>query len=144
MISQERARLVGYVGGEHLLYGLASQRNRIASTALHHYGVTATNVDCELAILESGLEKVDSNPEDLVPFSPGAKQILGLAWQAATELNHNYVSTEHILLGLLRENGGMSSTILTNLGVDSKTLEDYVLDIVLKKVPFVAEQEEVG
>lgn len=143
LIAQKRGQNMGYLGVEHLLFAMSSQVNRIASSALHRYGVTAEKVDSELALLELG-KALSPQSAELVPLTPRAKEALSLAWNAARDLNHNYINTEHLLLGLLREGGGASAKILEKLEVDSRELEEHVLAIVRRESPFKGEPEEVG
>jgi hypothetical protein len=117
VLAQEEARLLNhsFIGTEHILLGLISEGEGVAAEALRSLGVS----------LEAVREKVDETigmagtpPSGSTPFTPRAKKVLELALREALQLNHSYIGTEHILLGLVLEGEGVAATVLVNLGAD--------------------------
>ena len=106
----------GYVGTEHLLLGLVALGQGVAVNVLQKMGVNLESVrlEVEKAVGVGPQTKTVGN----VPFTPRVKKVLALAGSEARALNHAYVGTEHILLGLLREGEGVAARVLKNLGVD--------------------------
>lgn len=117
-----------YVGTEHLLLGLTHESiGGVAAKVLDSLGI--------------GLEAVRERVEDAVgqgkqassghiPFTPQAKEVLRLALQESRTLGHNYIGTEHILLGLIREGGGTAAQVLTELGADLNEVREQVIQIL--------------
>jgi ATP-dependent Clp protease ATP-binding subunit ClpC len=128
VFAQEAARSSkhNYTGTEHLLLGMADEREGIAARALEHHGLTA-------GMLYSEVQKIiglgAASPEGHIPFTPHAKKVLELALREALTLGHNYVGTEHLLLGLLREGEGGAVQVLTRLGVSLTELRRSVIDM---------------
>ncbi|MGP7999309.1 MAG: Clp protease N-terminal domain-containing protein [Streptosporangiaceae bacterium] len=122
---QEEARSLhhGYLGTEHLLLGLLRQGDGVAARALGTAGVS-TDVARQqvLEIIGRGHQVVRGH----VPFTPRAKKVLQIAVHEARDLGHLYVGTEHLLLGLLREDHGVAAQVLTKLGVDADTLREHL------------------
>ncbi|HTT51431.1 MAG TPA: Clp protease N-terminal domain-containing protein [Streptosporangiaceae bacterium] len=123
--SQEEARSLhhGYLGTEHLLLGLLRQGDGVAARALRTAGVSPDVARQQvLEIIGRGHQVVRGH----VPFTPRAKKVLQIAVHEARDLGHLYVGTEHLLLGLLRDDQGVASQVLTRLGVDAGTLREHL------------------
>ena len=111
VLSQEEARLLNhnYIGTEHILLGLLGMPESIAGTVLESFGITRDGVRVEV---EEKIGRGKSQPSGHIPFTPRAKKVLELSLREALQLGHNYIGTEHILLGLIRENEGVGVQIL--------------------------------
>ncbi len=114
-----------YIGTEHLLLGLIALGEGVAVTVLERLGVSleAVRIEVESAVGQGPQMKVEGN----VPFTPRSKKVLQLATAEAQALNHTYVGTEHILLGLLREGEGAAAQVLRNLKVDVEAARREVM-----------------
>jgi prophage maintenance system killer protein len=126
--SQEEARSLrhGYIGTEHLLLGLLRQHDAVAAQALRAAGVSPEAARQEvLDIIGRGQQVTHGR----VPFTPRAKKVLQLSLREARELDHMYISTEHLLLGLLREGQGVACQVLTRLGADADTIREHVAEL---------------
>ena len=114
-----------YVGTEHLLLGLIKLGQGVAVNVLERMGLDLERVRMEVK------KHVAPNPEtkmvENIPYTPRAKKVLALAGKEAEALNHSYVGTEHILLGLLREGEGIAARILRNLEVDPARVRNEIL-----------------
>jgi ATP-dependent Clp protease ATP-binding subunit ClpC len=111
VLAQEEARSLqhNYVGTEHLLLGIFGEPESIAARVLARFGVTAAQTrEDVLAQIGPGQQRLDGH----IPFTPRAKKVLELALREALELQHNYIGTEHVLLGLVREGDGVGAQIL--------------------------------
>lgn len=121
MLSQEEARRLGhnFVGTEQILLGLIGEGTGLAAKALKESGVTLKDARVEVEnIIGRGTGFIAVE----IPFTPRAKRVLELAWDSARELGQNYIGTEHLLMGLCKEGGGVANRVLTNLKVDAATL----------------------
>ena len=138
--AQEQARRLrhDYIGTEHLLLGLLSERDGIAARALVALGVTEAAVNDGIAKM---VPPGKSAPSGHIPFTPRAKKVLELALREALALNHNYIGTEHIALGLVREGEGVAAQVLTGLGVDLASLRQQVINLL---PPASSEAERVS
>jgi ATP-dependent Clp protease ATP-binding subunit ClpC len=117
VLAQEEAQRLGnnYIGTEHILLGIISEGESLAAKVLETLGVNLAKVRQEVeAIVGRGGQTVQ---QEMV-FTPRAKRVIELAFEEARQLNHNYIGTEHLLLGLIREGEGVAARVLTNLGVD--------------------------
>jgi ATP-dependent Clp protease ATP-binding subunit ClpC len=115
VLAQEEARDLNhtYIGTEHLLLGLLRESDGIAAQSLRRLGVGLKDVrDDVLALIGRG----DQTPSGHVPFTPRAKKVLELSLREALQLGHNYIGTEHILLGLVREGEGVAAHVLVQRG----------------------------
>jgi len=114
-----------YVGTEHLLLGLIKLNEGVAVNVLQKMGLELETVRMEVE------KQVGSGPETKIigniPYTPRVKRVLALAGREAKSLNHNYVGTEHILLGLLREGEGVAARVLKNLEVDIERARNEIL-----------------
>ncbi len=121
VLAQEEARLLqhGYIGTEHILLGLILERDGVAATALTSFGITLEAVRDEVgAILGEVDEATSPAPGGSPPFTPRSKKVLELSLREALRLSHNYIGTEHILLGIIREGHGVAAQVLVRLGVN--------------------------
>ena len=117
VLAQEEAQRLGnnYIGTEHILLGIISEGESLAAKVLESLGVNLAKVRQEVeAIVGRGGQTVQQE----IVFTPRAKLVIELAFEEARQLNHNYIGTEHLLLGLIREGEGVAARVLTNLGVD--------------------------
>jgi hypothetical protein len=121
VLAQEEARTLrhNYIGTEHILLGLLREQEGLAALALGSLDITAERVRDEVTRIVGSGEEVTSGQ---IPFTPRAKKVLELALREAKRLEHNYIGTEHILLGITREDEGVASRILVDLNADSKTI----------------------
>lgn len=114
-----------YIGTEHVLLGLIKLGQGVAVSVLQRMGLDLESVRMEVE------KEVGTGPESKsstnIPYTPRVKKVLALANKEAKQLNHSYVGTEHILLGLLREGEGMAARVLTSLSVDLQTTRNEVL-----------------
>jgi ATP-dependent Clp protease ATP-binding subunit ClpC len=129
VFAQEEARLLNhnYIGTEHILLGLLRGEEGVAATALKTLGVSldATRLRVE-EIIGEGREM----PPGHIPFTPRAKKVLELSLREALQLGHNYIGTEHILLGLIREGGGVAAQVLKELGADLDRVRQTVIQLL--------------
>src|SRR3989339_2132998 len=126
MLAQEEARRLGhnFVGTEQILLGLIGEGTGIAAKTLKAMGVNLKDSRIEVEKIigrGSGFVAVE------IPFTPRAKRVLELSWDEARQLGHNYIGTEHLLLGLIREGEGVATRILENLGVDLNKVRSNVI-----------------
>ncbi len=126
VLAQEEARELrhSYIGTEHELLGLLREEQGLAAAVLDSLGVTVEAV-------RDGIKRIVGPGDDVVhgqiPFTPRAKKVLELALREALSLRHNYIGTEHILLGLVRENEGVAMRILLDLNVTGEQIRDGVI-----------------
>jgi len=126
--AQEEARDLNhnYIGTEHLLLGLMREPDSAAARALHDLDIGRDAVrERIVAIIGRGGEA----PSGHIPFTPRAKKVLELSLREALQLSHNYIGTEHILLGLIREGHGVAAEVLTSLGGDLSRVRDKVIEL---------------
>lgn len=126
MLAQEEARRLGhnFVGTEQILLGLIGEGTGIAAKTLKGMGVSLKEARAEVEKIigrGSGFVAVE------IPFTPRAKRVLELSWDEARQLGHNYIGTEHLLLGLIREGEGVAARVLENLGVDLTKVRSNVI-----------------
>jgi ATP-dependent Clp protease ATP-binding subunit ClpC len=129
VLAQQEARSFNhaYIGTEHLLLGLLDERNGVAAGALGTLGATTDLVREQLAeIVGRGAQPVRGH----VPFTPRAKKVLELSLREAVGLKSNSIGTEHILLGVIREGGGVATQIMMALGADLPRAREVVLALV--------------
>ncbi|KAK9823819.1 hypothetical protein WJX72_005723 [[Myrmecia] bisecta] len=129
MLAQEEARRLGhnFVGTEQILLGLIGESTGIAAKVLKSMGVNLKDARTEVEKIigrGSGFVAVE------IPFTPRAKRVLELSLEEARQLGHNYIGTEHILLGLLREGEGVAARVLETLGADGNKIRTQVVRMV--------------
>ena len=130
VFAQDEARALGhgYIGTEHLLLGLLREDEGLASRVLESLGVSAEAVREQVArIVGEGGEKRAAEGE--IPFTPRSKKVLELALREALALGHEFIGTEHILLGIARENKGVASRILLDFGVDAERIRERTAEL---------------
>ena len=137
MLAQEEARRLGhnFVGTEQVLLGLIGEGTGIAAKTLKSMGVTLKDARVEVEKIigrGSGFVAVE------IPFTPRAKRVLELSWDEARQLGHNYIGTEHLLLGLIREGEGVAARVLENLGVDLNKVRSNVVKMLGDSKPTAA------
>lgn len=132
--AQDEARLLkqNYIGTEHLLLGLIDEVDGIAARTLVEMGLSLDEIR---AAVKSVVTEGSSESYEHIPFTPRAKKVLELSLREALQLGHNYIGTEHILLGLLREGEGVAARVLNSLGVNLDNTKDVIRE-VLRKYPF--------
>jgi ATP-dependent Clp protease ATP-binding subunit ClpC len=129
VLAQEEARLLNhnYIGTEHLLLGLVHEGEGVAARALESLGVS---LDAVRQQVEEIIGQGDRAPTGHIPFTPRAKKVIELAGREASDLGHNYVGTEHLLLGLIREGDGVAAQTLAKLGVDLAGVRLQVVELL--------------
>ncbi|MEX2587143.1 MAG: ATP-dependent Clp protease ATP-binding subunit, partial [Actinomycetota bacterium] len=129
VLAQEEARLLNhnYIGTEHILLGLISEGEGVAAKALESLGVSLESVRSQVEeIIGTG----SASPQGHIPFTPRAKKVLELSLREALQLGHNYIGTEHILLGLIREGEGVAAQVLQKLGADLGRVRQQVIQLL--------------
>ena len=129
VLAQEEARLLNhsYIGTEHILLGLIHEGEGVAAKALESLNIT---LDAVRAQVEEIIGQGGSSPSGHIPFTPRAKKVLELSLREALQLGHNYIGTEHILLGLLREGEGVATQVLVKLGADLGKVRQQVIQLL--------------
>jgi ATP-dependent Clp protease ATP-binding subunit ClpC len=126
VLAQEEARLLNhdYIGTEHILLGLIHEREGVAARALTGLGISLEAVRAQV---EEIIGQGESAPTGHIPFTPRAKKVLELSLREALQLSHNYIGTEHILLGLVREHDGVAAQVLAEQGADLDAVRQEVV-----------------
>jgi len=138
---EEAARLHhDYIGTEHLLLGILREGEGIAATVLNNLGLDLDAIRQAVESMVSASGGTMTIGE--IPFTPRAKRVLELSVDEARQLGHNYVGTEHLLLGLIREGEGVAARVLLELGVDRKKVRDETLRLLGGSVPTGQGKEE--
>ena len=129
VLAQEEARMLkhNYVGTEHLLLGLIHEGQGVGAKALESLGIGLDMVRHEV---EEVVGEGQEAPSGHIPFTPRAKTVLELSLREALELNHDYIGTEHILLGLIREGDGVAAQVLVMLGADQNRVRQQVIQLL--------------
>jgi ATP-dependent Clp protease ATP-binding subunit ClpC len=129
VLAQEESRLLGhnYIGTEHILLGLLREGEGVAAKALQ-------GLEIDLAQMRSAVEGIvgtgGATSASHIPFTPRAKTVLEMALREALALGHNYIGTEHVLLGLVREGEGVAAIVLRNAGATTERVRDEVLRLL--------------
>ena len=129
VVAQEEARLLGHdkIGTEHLLLALIAQDGGVAVAALANLAVVTDEIRTEvLDLIGSG----SGSPDGYIQFTPRAKKVLEMALREALQLGHNFIGTEHLLLGMIREGEGVAATVLARRGLDLSTARHEVINIL--------------
>jgi ATP-dependent Clp protease ATP-binding subunit ClpC len=130
VLAQEEARLLGhdYIGTEHLLLGLLRESDGVAGRTLDALGISLPAVRARVEeIIGRSSEPL---PGGQMPFTPRAKKVLELSLREAINLGHNYIGTEHLLLGLIREGEGVAPQVLVGMGAELTAVRRMVVTIV--------------
>jgi len=129
VLAQEEARLLNhnYIGTEHILLGLIHEGEGVAAKALESLGISLEAVRQQV---EEIIGQGQQAPSGHIPFTPRAKKVLELSLREALQLGHNYIGTEHILLGLIREGEGVAAQVLVKLGADLNRVRQQVIQLL--------------
>ena len=126
VLAQEEARMLNhnYIGTEHILLGLIHEGEGVAAEALESLGIS---LDAVRQQVEEIIGQGQEAPSGHIPFTPRAKKVLELSLRESLQLGHNYIGTEHILLGLIREGDGVAAQVLVRLGADLNRVRQQVI-----------------
>jgi hypothetical protein len=129
VLAQEEARMLnhGYIGTEHLLLGLIHEGEGVAAKALTALGI---DLDAVRQEVKEVIGRGEQPPSGHIPFTPRAKKVLELSLRESTQLGHNYIGTEHILLGLVCEGEGVAAEVLVKLGADLSHVRQQVIQLL--------------
>jgi hypothetical protein len=129
VLAQQEARRLdhGYIGTEHILLGLIHEGDGVAARALDSLGIS---LDAVRQQVEEIIGRGQQAPSGHIPFTPRAKKVLELSLREALQLGHDDIGTEHILLGLVREGGGVAAQILVKLGADLNRVRQQVIQLL--------------
>ena len=129
VLAQEEARMLNhnYIGTEHILLGLIHEGEGVAAKALESLGIS---LDAVRQQVQDIIGEGQQAPSGHIPFTPRAKKVLELSLREALQLGHNYIGTEHILLGLIREGEGVAAQVLGKLGADLNRVRQQVIQLL--------------
>jgi ATP-dependent Clp protease ATP-binding subunit ClpC len=130
VLAQEEARLLNhnYLGTEHILLGLIHEGEGVAAKALESMNISLEAVRAQVQdIIGEGQQSPSGSH---IPFTPRAKRVLELTLREALQLGHNYIGTEHILLGLIREGEGVAAQVLIKLGAELSRVRQQVIELL--------------
>ena len=129
VLAQEEARMLNhnYIGTEHILLGLIHEGEGVAAKGLESLGISLEGVRAQV---EEIIGQGQQAPSGHIPFTPRAKKVLELSLREALQLGHNYIGTEHILLGLIREGEGVAAQVLVKLGADLNRVRQQVIQLL--------------
>ena len=129
VLAQEEARMLNhnYIGTEHILLGLIHEGEGVAAKGLESLGISLEGVRSQV---EEIIGQGQQAPSGHIPFTPRAKKVLELSLREALQLGHNYIGTEHILLGLIREGEGVAAQVLVKLGADLNRVRQQVIQLL--------------
>jgi ATP-dependent Clp protease ATP-binding subunit ClpA len=136
VLAQEEARVLthSYIGTEHILLGLLREEEGLAARVLESLDITVERARGQVVRIVGRGEEVTAGQ---IPFTPRAKKVLELALREALSLGHNYIGTEHILLGLVRENEGVAARILLDFDADAEKVRNEVIRLLSDAGPRV-------
>src|SRR5437773_2212175 len=143
VLAQEEARMLNhnYIGTEHILLGLIHEGEGVAAKALESLGISLEAVRSQV---EEIIGQGQAAPTGHIPFTPRAKKVLELSLREALQLGHNYIGTEHILLGLIREGEGVAAQVLQKLGADLSRVRQTVIQLLSGYTGGKGEQTPAG
>jgi ATP-dependent Clp protease ATP-binding subunit ClpC len=129
VLAQDEARLLNhdYLGTEHLLLGLIREGEGVAVKALESLGISPEAVRAQV---QETIAQGQGAPTSHIPFTPQAKKVLELSFREALQLNHHYLGTEHLLLGLIGEGEGVAAQVLMQLGADLSRVRQRVIELL--------------
>ena len=129
VLAQDEARMLShdYIGTEHLLLGLVREGDGFAARALVSLDISLEAVRLQVQEI---IGRGQAAPTGHIPFTPRAKKVLELSLREALQLGHNYIGTEHILLGLIREGEGVAAQVLQKLGADLDRVRQTVIQLL--------------
>ncbi len=135
LLAKEEAKRFNhdYIGTEHILLGLVREGEGVAAAVLASFGLSPDKIRLEVEkLVQPGPSTVISGD---LPFTPKAKKVIELAMDEARALGHNYIGTEHLLLGLIREGEGVASQVLMNLGLELDKVREEVMNLLGSEIP---------
>ncbi|MDD5496440.1 MAG: Clp protease N-terminal domain-containing protein, partial [Candidatus Omnitrophica bacterium] len=135
LLAKEEAKRFNhdYIGTEHILLGLVREGEGVAAAVLASFGLSSDKIRLEVEkLVQPGPSTIISGD---LPFTPKAKKVIELAMDEARELGHNYIGTEHLLLGLIREGEGVASQVLMNMGLQLNKVREEVMNLLGSEVP---------
>src|SRR5580692_11206726 len=134
VLAQEEARMLNhnYIGTEHILLGLIHEGQGVAAEALESLGIS---LDAVRQQVEEIIGQGQEVPSGHIPFTPRGKKVLELSLRESLQLGHNYIGTEHILLGLIREGDGVAGQVLVKLGADLNRVRQQVIQLISGQQP---------
>jgi ATP-dependent Clp protease ATP-binding subunit ClpC len=144
VLAQEEARLLNhnYIGTEHILLGLIHEGEGIAARTLDSLGVSLVGMRERIEeLIGVGSERLSSGH---IPFTPRSKKVLELSLREAMALGHNYIGTEHVLLGLIREGEGVGAQVLTQQGLTLEQVRARVIELVPEGEPPLTRSDLTG
>jgi ATP-dependent Clp protease ATP-binding subunit ClpA len=129
VFAQEESRLLNHqhIGTEHILLGLIQEGEGVAARVLAQLGIS---LEKARQGVEATILRGEKPPRGHIPFTPRAKKVLELSLREAVQLGHNYIGTEHILLGLVREGDGVAAQVLVGLGADLGSVREEVVEVL--------------
>jgi ATP-dependent Clp protease ATP-binding subunit ClpA len=132
VLAQEEARMLNhnYIGTEHILLGLIHEGQGVAAEALESLGIS---LDAVRQQVEEIIGQGQEVPSGHIPFTPRGKKVLELSLRESLQLGHNYIGTEHILLGLIREGDGVAAQVLVRLGADLDRVRQQVIQLIASR-----------
>jgi ATP-dependent Clp protease ATP-binding subunit ClpC len=130
VLAQDEARALrhNYIGTEHLLLGLLREEEGLAARVLDSLGITVDDARAQVASIVGGGDELPASGQ--IPFTPRAKKVLELSLREALSLGHNYIGTEHILLGLVREDKGVAARILLDFDADAEKIRSKTVGML--------------
>jgi ATP-dependent Clp protease ATP-binding subunit ClpC len=133
VLAQDEARALkhNYIGTEHILLGLLREEEGLAARVLESLDITVEEVRAQIARIVGQGDEVTTGQ---IPFTPRAKKVLELALREALSLGHNYIGTEHLLLGLVRENEGVAARILLDFDADAEKVRNEVIRMLSSRL----------
>ena len=135
LLAKEEAKRFNhdYIGTEHILLGLIREGEGVAAAVLQNLGLSSDQIRLEVEkLVQLGPSTIVSGD---IPFTPKAKKVIELAMDEARNLGHNYIGTEHLLLGLIREGEGIAAQVLVNLGLDLGKVRQEVMELLGSSTP---------
>ncbi|MBN1492794.1 MAG: NDP-hexose 4-ketoreductase, partial [Candidatus Omnitrophica bacterium] len=135
ILAKEEARRFNhdYIGTEHILLGLIKEGESVAAAVLQNLGLSLENIRLEIEkLVQLGPSTIVSGD---IPFTPKAKKVIELAMDEARRLGHNYIGTEHLLLGLIKEGEGVASHVLMNIGLDLNKVRNEIIKLLGSATP---------
>jgi ATP-dependent Clp protease ATP-binding subunit ClpA len=134
VLAQDEARMLkhNYIGTEHILLGLIHEGEGVAAKALESLGIS---LDAVRQQVEEIIGQGQQAPSGHIPFTPRGKKVLELSLRESLQLGHNYIGTEHILLGLIREGDGVAAQVLVRLGADLNRVRQQVIQLIHGRPP---------
>jgi len=129
VLAEEEARMLGHnwLGTEHILLGLIREGDGVAAKALESLGIGLQGVRQQV---EEIIGQVPQVPSEVIRFTPRSKKVLELSLRESLQLGNDYIGTEHILLGLIRERDGVAAQVLVKLGAELSGVREQVIDLI--------------